>query len=1011
MSSEEKFVREYFVPRVLNALLGEDEENTEIRDTVPSKKLFIGTLYPLKMVRDQWGRTENKIKPCTMQVTLTITDVKSPEEVEILISPKFNVYYRITGKTTAPQSDREPEEVPGVIFRKYKVANLKFDLKLAKALTRDGYVDRRHIELSLRKPPKRMPRKLYAQVRVHAKEVQKESGIYKLTVKFINASEYSRVGIVDPLFSNTVVEIEIKNANVKRRELKFLSQKLGRKKKVYEEASTLNCTATLKNNKVTLTQVPVFSQLKRNPKSWKRPEEIIEKPVENLRELLVYLKESEKEVPDDTKEKYNYFLQNFEKGIKLLETNSNVLKAFELTNETFHRLWKDKGYFWHMYQIVYLVCVIPSIVLGENRDVAEVINIPTGWGKTEAYMAVSLFASFYDRILENVPRVSTIIKLPLRMLTLQQFGRISEIVSYADKVRRESDIPDPIAVGFYIGGRPNRVEEARKRGQEEFIKNCPYCGGKVHYIYDGKHHRMEHQCTECKEILPVICTDEEIYRYLPPIVVSTLDKLPATAPVQRNVRALFGAPLLKCPDHGYTPADRYPRGKCIVRSCGSDLIPVEKNLGPVLLVQDELHMVREEIGTLDSHYETFFAETQYGYTEEKPKIIGTTATISGVDHQVKDLYRVKAEVFPPKGSENIFYEETDEIQRGIVGLMPHGRVTKFATYRVIEQIIKALRFARDNADEVSKKIGIPTDELMKILKEKYWQIVAYSLTRRDAYGLIEGIQNELIDNVFVKEKFQFEHITGEDSLETLADKMDSIQTQDERKKPQVVVVTKIMSHGIHFPPLNLIVFQGMPRSISELLQMMSRIGREFTGTVFVVFYPTRERDISYYNHFRTFFRCIYEMIEEIPIHRYSRGAIDLTIKPILMGGLISLLSSKAHEDYYYREPLVRHMNQGDFPSALFNEYMKQAYAADGDNTGYYARELPNFLSALKNQILMRRDRFTVDAIGRGERVNQGLRCTTEQVEIIPRTEFVEALAMLPKPMFTGRDEEVEESED
>jgi len=1008
MSAEEKFVREYLVPKVLNALLGEDEEGAEIKDTAPSKKIFTGTLYPAKIAYAQLRREENKIKPCTMHAVMMLTDVKRPEDVKIQISPRFNIYFRADRNQNDTESIEEREETLGVSFRRYKVTNLKFELKLSDALSKEGCVDKRHIDLETQRNSKRVPRKLFAQVRVYAQEVKEELGSYKLTIQFINASEYTRLGVVDPVFFNPVVEVGIQNAKVERRELRFLTQKL--KKPVYEEAGTLNCTAELVgNNIIQLTQVPIYFQRKRKPKRWKRPEEIIDNPLGYLQELQSELKESKDLLQSEATKKYFYFLEHYEKGMKLLETNENALKAFILTNETFRRLWKESGYYWHMYQMVYLVCIIPALVLGENRDVADVLNVPTGWGKTEAYMAVSLFASFFDRVSGNVPRVSTIIKLPLRMLTLQQFERIAKIVSNAEKVRQEHAISsEPIAVGFYVGqarGRANTVEDARKQGQQ-FIRECPYCNGQVQYVYNEKQHRMEHLCSNCKETLPVMCVDEEIYRYLPPIVVSTLDKLPATAPVQRNVKAIFGAPLLKCPDHGYSP-----KNQCVVWSCGSSLTPVAKKLGPALLVQDELHMVREETGTLDSHYETFFMETEKRYTGQTPKVIGSTATISGVEHQVKNLYWLKAEVFPPKGSERVFYEETDETQREIVGIMPHGRVTKFATYRLIEHIIKALRYARDNAAKVAGKIRISTERLQKILKDEYWQIVAYSLTRRDAYGLLEGVQNELIENVFRNEPFRYEHITGEASLEELARSMDSIQTQDERKRSQLVVVTKIMSHGIHFPPLNLIVFQGMPRSVSELMQMMSRIGREITGAVFVVFYPIRERDISYYNHFKTFFGSIDEMIEEIPIHRFSRGAINMTINPIVMGGLISFITTKGQLDYYYREKLVHHLSQGKFPSVLFEDYMKETYVVNGDDTGYYAAELPNFLRNLRNLIMMRRDRYTVDAIGRGERINQGLRCTTEEVEINPKIEFIEALSMLPRPMFTGRDEEVEESED
>jgi hypothetical protein len=1006
MSLEEKFVKECLVPTVLNALLGEDDEGAEIRETAPSRKIFTGTLYPRKIARTYLGKEANKIKPCTMRAVIMLTDIKHPEDVKITVVPRFNVYFRADRTVRDKEIADEIEEFPGITFRRYRVTNLKFELKLRDALTVEGVIDKRKIHLDVRG---RVPRQLIAQVRVHAQEVKEKPGTCKLTIEFINASRYSQVRTdLDPVFFNPVIKVRVENANIKPRKLKFLSEKLRRP--VYEDAGTLNCTAEILDNAtVQLTQVPIHYQPKRRPKKWKRPAEITHSPLRHLKELLSFLEESKELVSSKDRGEYAYVLANLKRGIELLENDENTLKAFILTNETFNRLWKDLGYSWYIYQMVYFVSIIPAIVNGENRDVADVLNVPTGWGKTEAYMAPSLFAAFHDRIMGVTPRVATLIKLPLRMLTLQQFERIVKIIATAERVRREYEISgEPIGVGFYVGrarGRANTVEEARRLSQKGVIRKCPYCGGQVEYVYDEKQHRINHQCTNCKEILPVFSIDEEIYRYLPPIVVSTLDKLPATAPVQRNVKVMFGAPLQKCPDHGYTPKNR-----CIVYTCGSTLIPVGRGLGPALLVQDELHMVREETGTLDSHYETFFIETAKRYTGQTPKVIGSTATISGVKHQIKNLYGLKAKVFPPKGSEEVFYEKTGEVQRVIVGIMPHGRVTKFATYRVVECIVKALRHARDNPNDVAKKIGISTKELLDILK-KYWQTVAYSLTRRDAYGLLEGVENELNEDVFKAEPIRFEHITGEDSLEELARKVDRIDALNVQERPQLIVVTKIMSHGIHFPLLNLIVFQGMPRSVSEFMQMMSRIGREVTGAVFIVFYPTRERDVSYYDHFKTFFRSIDEMIEEIPIHRFSRGAITMTLSPIAMAGLISFITTQAREDYYYRDRVVRHLNHGEFPSELFEEYMREAYRAHEDDTGYYDAKLHELLENLKHLIRMRRDKFTVDAIGRGERINLGLRGMKEEVEINPRTEFIEALTMLPKPMFTGRDEEVEEIED
>lgn len=59
-----------------------------------------------------------------------------------------------------------------------------------------------------------------------------------------------------------------------------------------------------------------------------------------------------------------YFIDRFAQGLKLIETDPDVMLAFKLTNETFRRTGdhptkpKDK---WRLFQIVFLVTQIPGI--------------------------------------------------------------------------------------------------------------------------------------------------------------------------------------------------------------------------------------------------------------------------------------------------------------------------------------------------------------------------------------------------------------------------------------------------------------------------------------------------------------------------------------------------------------------------------------------------------------------------------------------------------------------------
>ena len=65
---------------------------------------------------------------------------------------------------------------------------------------------------------------------------------------------------------------------------------------------------------------------------------------------------------------------------------------------------------------------------------------------------------------------------------------------------------------------------------------------------------------------------------------------------------LMGA-TYKCPQHGFTA-----KKQCLVKGCTcvpSDFSSVNmKDPAPTLLIQDELHLIKESLGTYDAHYET-----------------------------------------------------------------------------------------------------------------------------------------------------------------------------------------------------------------------------------------------------------------------------------------------------------------------------------------------------------------------------------------------------------------------
>ena len=60
---------------------------------------------------------------------------------------------------------------------------------------------------------------------------------------------------------------------------------------------------------------------------------------------------------------------------------------------------------------------------------------------------------------------------------------------------------------------------------------------------------------------------------------------------------------------------------------------------PALVIQDELHLLAEELGTLDAHYETLFAHLCRAGSKFAPQSSRATATISDYENQVRQLSR------------------------------------------------------------------------------------------------------------------------------------------------------------------------------------------------------------------------------------------------------------------------------------------------------------------------------------------------------------------------------------
>lgn len=433
-------------------------------------------------------------------------------------------------------------------------------------------------------------------------------------------------------------------------------------------------------------------------------------------------------------QKYAAETARFEKGLTLLYQDARALLAFQLTNEVFSRGPNDG---WRIFQLVFLVSQLPGILSLSNpsadglreRERVDIIYFPTGGGKTEAYLGVTVFHCFFDRLRGKSAGVGVWARFPLRLLTVQQMQRFADVLGMAELVRLEQTDPrlngpnvDGFAVGYFVGqsGTPNELKESWPgdppnadwskaedpvaRQQWKTIMHCPACKtSSVTVDFQSVDVRLVHKCTNstCRfpnGIIPVVVVDNEIYRYLPSVVVGTIDKLAALGN-QRKFSLILGEVDGVCRKHGYF------KGRCCQTNCRDrHLLQFARPpgiSGPSLFVQDELHLLREGLGTFDSHYETFTQQLLHEFGHDHPlKVIASSATIEEFERQVEHLYgreRSQSLVFPSSGpalGRSFYAENLDYPQRIYVGIIPHNKTIFNAILEVLsyyQQVIQNLQ--------------------------------------------------------------------------------------------------------------------------------------------------------------------------------------------------------------------------------------------------------------------------------------------------------------------------------
>lgn len=705
----------------------------------------------------------------------------------------------------------------------------------------------------------------------------------------------------------------------------------------------------------------------------------------------------------------------FNKGIQLIKEDKNINKAFKLMNKTFAETSKNSDYHsWRLFQIVFIVSEIHDIVNAKNRDVCDLLHVKTGGGKSEAYFGIVLFTAFYDRIRGKEFGVTAITKFPLRMLSVQQLQRIAILFIFAEKIRKEEKLKgDSFSIAYFVGSqedefpRHNRsirrsIELAKKEENEilgKIINECPICGGKVILDVDDTQEVIIHKCKQCGRIFRLYYSDDEIYRMLPTFIVATVDKF-AGISMNRRIKNLFGGKIDKADcGHGFIPhndtCEFEERRRKHCRSLGKEF-KVKYNTGPTLIIQDEMHIVREGFGTIDSHFETLTETLQEEMGGQKFKNIVMTATVTGAKNQIKNLYNKELNIFPPKlqdaNNNDFFFEQLVDdnaknmIQRKIIGLKPNSVNTRIVL-PIIRYITDFIESVETDKENFSNKYDFELDNLDKILA-LYKTMLTYHNKKEDVHTINFHMDDYV--NKLLKYNVESRPLTGDNDLDYIKETIAQVNEFDEEEQLHAVHATNIVSHGVDIDRWNLMIFEGMPRSTAEYIQSLSRVGRKYYGIVFLTFDSSRTRDLSFFKHFDEYHDIIEYKVEPVPLARWAKLGIKQTITSIFTASILNYLSNKLNKPLYnieqVREVLIQEQNVISLLNFINKSYATFIDDCDDETKDEIEKEIQERINYLINYTGTQTNFFPnalKDCENKYYRTQFGMRGIQDEIQLTP----------------------------
>jgi hypothetical protein len=594
---------------------------------------------------------------------------------------------------------------------------------------------------------------------------------------------------------------------------------------------------------------------------------------------------------------------------------------------------------WRPFQIAFLLAELPRILSGDavERERVDVIWMPTGGGKTEAYLGLAAFVMLFERLRavssgkRERPRVTVMMRYTLTLLTSQQVIRAAALMCALEILRvTNTELgKNPFRIGAWLGAgsSPNTWKDARARLEDIgrlgsrsrysfLLQKCPWCSAEMGVPdtrskkvsgYELRNFRKRDDryvaiyCPDADcpfsrtssgsgshDRLPVLDTDQDIYAAPPDFIVGTIDKFARLAALS-EARSLFGIGSGSAgPERVVTP--------------------------PSLFIQDELHLIAGPIGSLNALYEFSIDELCRFDGGRAPVIIGATATTKNFKSQITNLYgRTASQLLPPPGFsiKDSFFARTPE-----EGELAPGKtfvaVCASGLGSVVEsqlRVVAALAHAGSAVEQEGSKHsdGWWTNLLFFNSKRSIGllssTIATYLGRRIHTYARLSGIRTGLVSDSPEKPRGPARRVREMPELTASSrDNSNQVMSNLSRSREEVGTVdicfaTSMIEVGVDIPRLGLMTVMGHPKSESQYIQVTGRVGRSNTapGLVVVVLSPYNVRDRSNFESFTLNHQKLYASVEPVSLTPFTSQALERGLAGAMSSVLRNISEIHPHE--------------------------------------------------------------------------------------------------------------------